>query len=333
MINFKTFIEQVARLTTVDQLESALKQYEQAGEIMNTEYKNLTYDARKMFAKHTEEVNRLTLSLIHNGYREHQVFKDFYYDWPKDSFTSLKKAGRSLDKLKKERDPVFKQVIQAASVVLEQWTKIADRLKVLKGKIVKANQKRAQQKAVAQTAMNRKMTDSSSLVKALEANINEYKKGAKTRAQTFIDDKISDLKANGWDLNKVAPLPKPTGGREAYTKAQQKRQIYNMITKSKSYTTGRGEPDIRVLNQTMVRKYVDDAVKMAEDNYRAFIQKMITKIGKPVVSAKVTGNLWTSTKLTVETIDGETQVWNTKMIINFSKYQKMFNQFPTKKVK
>ena len=60
---------------------------------------------------------------------------------------------------------------------------------------------------------------------------------------------------------------------------------------------------------------------------------MITKIGKPVTNAKMAGNIWTNAVLTVTTNDGEEQVWNTKMILNFSKYQKMFNQFPSRRKK
>jgi hypothetical protein len=73
--------------------------------------------------------------------------------------------------------------------------------------------------------------------------------------------------------------------------------------------------------------------KGAEDAYRDFMEKMIQKIGKPVVDAKMTGNIWTNAVLTVTTDDNEEQVWHTQMILNFSKYQKMFNQFPSRRKK
>lgn len=47
----------------------------------------------------------------------------------------------------------------------------------------------------------------------------------------------------------------------------------------------------------------------------------------------MSGNIWTGTTLMVTTNDGEEQIWNTQMIINFSKYQKMFNQFPSRRKK
>jgi hypothetical protein len=94
-----------------------------------------------------------------------------------------------------------------------------------------------------------------------------------------------------------------------------------------------GQPDIREPNPQGIARYVEMSVQGAEASYRDFMHKMITKIGKPVVNAKMTGNIWTSAVLTVNTNDGEEQVWNTKMILNFSKYQKMFNQFPSRRKK
>jgi hypothetical protein len=83
----------------------------------------------------------------------------------------------------------------------------------------------------------------------------------------------------------------------------------------------------------MINRYIELNVKGAEEAYRNFMAKMIQKIGRPVVDAKMTGNIWTNAVLHVTTNDGEKQTWNTQMILNISKYQKMFNQFPTRKVK
>jgi len=83
----------------------------------------------------------------------------------------------------------------------------------------------------------------------------------------------------------------------------------------------------------MIDRYIEMNKQGAEDAYRNFMEKMIQKIGKPVVDAKMTGNIWTNAVLTVNTDDGEEQVWHTQMILNFSKYQKMFNQFPSRRKK
>jgi hypothetical protein len=138
------------------------------------------------------------------------------------------------------------------------------------------------------------------------------------------------LKSAGWDLEKVAPRVK-NGSSEDYKMAEAKRALYTAITKEKSSNRKPSEPDIREPNQAMINHYIKQNVQAAEDDYRAFMQKMIDKIGKPVVKAKMTGSIWTNALITVETNDGEEQAWNTQMIINFSKYQKMFNQFPSRR--
>ena len=93
------------------------------------------------------------------------------------------------------------------------------------------------------------------------------------------------------------------------------------------------EPSVVEPDRPAIERYVQMNVTGAEEAYRNFMAKMIEKIGKPVVDAKMTGNIWTNATLHVTTNDGEEQVWNTKMILNFSKYQVMFNQFPSRRKK
>lgn len=51
-----------------------------------------------------------------------------------------------------------------------------------------------------------------------------------------------------------------------------------------------------------------------------------------MIEADMTGNPWHGSTLHVTCVDGEKQSWNTQMIINQSKYQKLFNQFPSRGV-
>ena len=162
--------------------------------------------------------------------------------------------------------------------------------------------------------------------------MQEYKDMAEKRAREFINDKLEALKKVGWDINKVAPRPNSNYGYGSdYKTASAKRSLYTSITISKSQRIG--APDIVEPNRPAIERYVKMNVQSAEDAYRGFMAKMIQKIGKPVVDAKMTGNIWTNAVLTVTTNDGEQQVWNTNMIINFSKYQTMFNQFPSRRKK
>lgn len=325
MKTFKSYITE-ARMTTVGEIAAAIAKHKKAGEILNPEYQDLSSQARRVFGGDTHHVQGLMLKHFHAGDKTPEL-NDVYYSWPSDSFASLNKAAKLLAKIK---DPKYKDVITAGNEVIKNWQPIAADLKDLKSKVVKVTQKRAEAKQAATTAMGKKFADSSSLIKILESHLQEYKDMAEKRAREFVKDRLDFLKKHDWDLDKAVPRTKSYND---YKATEQKRQVYSALTKPKNNTRGRGEPDIREPDQTKIDHYVKMNVQGAEDAYRSFMQKMIEKIGKPVTSAKMTGNIWTNAILTVTTNDGEEQVWNTKMILNFSKYQKMFNQFPSRRKK
>ena len=328
MKSFKKYIAE-SRMTSHGEIAAAIAGYKKAGEILNPAYQDLGSQARRIFGNDCNHVRELILSHIHAGDRTPEL-NDLYYDWPHDSFVSLGKAAKSLAKVK---DPKFKNVVSAATEVINKWKPIAADLKDLKGKVVKATQKRAEAKAAAEKVMSGKKASSAALIKILESHMNEYIEAARKRAKEFIDGRLEVLKNNDWDLNKVAPAPHSRMSTTEYKSAQAKRDIYRTITKSKESSTRMGQPDIREPSQVMIDRYIEMNAKGAEDAYRSFMEKMIQKIGKPVIHAKMAGNIWTNATLTVTTDDGEEQVWSTQMILNFSKYQKMFNQFPSRRKK
>lgn len=325
MKKFSSFISE-ARMTTVGEITAAIAKHKKAGEILNPEYQDLGGQARRVFAGDTRHVQELVLKHFREGDKTPEL-NDFYYSWPSDSFASLNKSAKLLAKIK---GPQYKDVITAGNQVVKTWAPIAADLKELKGKVVKVTQKRAEAKAVAATEMGKKFSDSSSLIKIFESHLQEYKDMAETRAKQFVQDRLDFLKKHDWDLDKAVPRTKSYND---YKTTEQKRSLLSSLTKSKHASRRVGEPDIREPDQAKIDHYVKLNVQGAEDAYRSFMQKMIEKIGKPVVDAKMTGNIWTNATLTVTTDDGDQQVWNTKMILNFSKYQKMFNQFPSRRKK
>jgi DNA modification methylase len=230
--------------------------------------------------------------------------------------------------LRKASKGQYKDVIDAAVRLYNRWNPVAEDLKDLKTKVVKVTQKRAEAKEVASKAMGKKFADSSSLIKIFESHLQEYKDMAEKRAKEFVNNRLEFLKKHDWDLDKAVPRTK---NYNDYKEVENKRQILSALTKSKSSMRRYGEPDIREPDHTKIDHYIQMNVRGAEDAYRSFMQKMIEKIGKPVIDAKMTGNIWTNAILTVTTNDGEQQVWSTKMILNFSKYQKMFTQFPSRR--
>ncbi len=328
MKSFRTYVTE-ARMTTVGEITDAIANHKKTGEILNPDYQTLVSQTRRVFKSDTIPVRDLILKHMHAGNRTPEL-EDLYYSWPDDSFVSLNKAGKLITKIK---DSKLKDVVTASNEVVKKWSPIADDLKTLKGKIVKVTQKRAEAKQAAQKVMSRKKVSSEPLIKILESHLEEYKSMARNRATEFINSKLDILKKADWHLNKVAPPPNTAqyGYGDEYKAASAKRSLYTSITTSKPRHIG--EPDIVEPNRVAIKRYIDNAVNMAEISYRGFMEKMIEKIGKPVVDADMTGRIWDNALLTVTTDDGEKQVWHTQMIINFSKYQRMFNQFPARRKK
>lgn len=329
MKSFKKYIIE-SRMTTIGEITAAIAKHKKAGEILNPEYQDLSYQARRIFGGDTNHARDLMLKHMHAGDRSREL-SDVYYAWPHDSFASLNKAAKLLAKLK---DPKFKDVVAAGNQLVKSWAPIVDDLKDLKTKVVKVTQKRAEAKQAAEKVMSGKKASSAPLIKIFESHMNEYIATAEKRAKDFVDDRLAVLKKHGNDLDKVAPYPNSrTMGASEYRTAQAKRDLYRSITKPTKSMLSPGEPDIREPDQDKINRYIEMNKKGAEDAYRDFMEKMIQKIGKPVVDAKMTGNIWTNAILTVTTEDNEEQVWHTQMILNFSKYQKMFNQFPSRRKK
>jgi hypothetical protein len=258
---------------------------------------------------------------------------DLYYT-SFDSFQSHGKIEKLVNKLEKKNKPEYKAMLKDVHQYLKDWKQVGIDLKDLKGKIVKVSQKRAKAKAAAEKVMSGKKASSAPLIKIFESHMNEYIAMAEKRAKEFVDDRLAVLKKHDWNLDKVAPRPNSrTMGSSEYKSAQAKRDLYSSITKSVHSMRRQGEPDLREPNKAMIDRYIEMNKRGAEDAYKNFMEKMIHKIGKPVTDAKMTGNIWTNATLTVTTEDGEEQVWHTQMILNFSKYNRQFNQFPSRRKK
>lgn len=332
MLKFKQYIlEQRVKYTDAAHLLASIKQYMKAGEILNPEYNEMKQQAsdlyHKSFRAHEQKFQDTS------GRIQDEDFWELRFALAGWNLSDVAKAEKMLAKVEKKKLPGIEQELKIAKQFVSEWKPVLEGIKALKDKVVKVSTKRAQAKATAATAMEKKFRDSSTLIKLLESHLDEYKEMARKRAEEFVKDKMDELKKHGWDLNLAAPVPKMRDGQEAYQIAAQKQSIMSMLTSPTKPVIIPGEPRIRKPNPAAAAKYISDAVKESEASYRAFMQKMIEKIGKPVVKAKMTGNIWTDATINVTTDDGETQVWSTRMILNFSKYQRMFNQFPSRRKK
>lgn len=326
MKSFKNYIAE-SRMTTRDEIVKAVAAYKKAGEILNPAYKDLVDQAKRIMRSGKPDL----LSLVPNWRDDrNQDLMDLYYT-SFDSFASHKKIEKLIAKVEKANNPNYKKAVAATKQFLKDWKGIGEDLAHLKGKAVKVTQKRAEAKTEAGKALAKKFADSSSLIKIFESHLEEYKKRAEDEAKAFVGKLLDNLKKHDWDLDRLAPYPRAMNSD--YKMMKNKRDTYQMVTKATKSSYGRGEPYIVQADQAKINHYVEMNVKGAEEAYRSFMAKMIQKIGKPVIDAKMTGNIWTNALLHVTTDDGEQQVWKTQMILNFSKYNKMFNQFPSRRVK
>ena len=328
MKTFKTFVGS-ARMKTREDVLAFVAHHISQGEILNPAYVDLNTQAKRVFQMDSAVGVNIILGIT-RGARED--LEELYYDWPTDSMTALGKFEKTLAKTEASSKKPHPSVFANAHQLLSDWKSIAADIKTLKSRVVKVTQKRAEEKAVVAKEMGKRFTDSSTLIDLFESHLGEYKARARQTAKEYMDTRIKVLSDAAWDLNKVAPNPARIRlSREDYKTAAAKRAYYTTITSSKKTNQGRNEPDIRELRPAMVDLYLNGVEREAEAAYRGFMAKMILKIGSPVVQASMTGNIWNDAKITVKTVSGEEQVWHTKMIINFSKYGKFFNQFPTRR--
>ena len=205
-----------------------------------------------------------------------------------------------------------------------KYKNLHEQMKLLKEKVVTTTQKRTEKKEVETQVKMKKFTDASSLVEVLMEHLEEFKAHAGEKAGKNYDHLMSRLEEHEWDIDKAAPRPSSMDRRDRYRYAQAYRQTLMSLTD--------GTGNIRSPSAAKKGAYVDSAITAAHEDYMVWVHKMIDKIGKPVVSATMSGNPWVNSTLKVETNDGESQAWSTKMIINYSKYDLAFNQFPTRRL-
>jgi hypothetical protein len=118
------------------------------------------------------------------------------------------------------------------------------------------------------------------------------------------------------------PMPKSNQSREAYLSQNARWQFAQRITKS-------GQRDQRGIEALLAETEMSAAMA-----YDAYCQKLDYKIGGEVASASASQvDVWNDSNLKITRPDGSVEVWNTKVITNYSVYGLAFNQFPTRQVK
>lgn len=156
---------------------------------------------------------------------------------------------------------------------------------------------------------------------------------AEKAARATIERVRKALEDNNWDLDKAAPKPTPNLSHALQRRLKTDRLIFNRLTNWVNDTYSVDLPLIVKMSHELELEYITEARQTAADQYDRFIIKLIGKIG-PATDAVLDGNhIWSISYLEVTKPDGSKELWKTHMITNTSKLGKIFNQWPSRKVK
>jgi hypothetical protein len=174
-------------------------------------------------------------------------------------------------------------------------------------------------------------------VNPIEAAVMPLKEAAVDRAEQeakkLIATVLKRLEEAGWDLDVVAPRPKGNFSREAYAKASALVSLYSSVTTYVHGSRRPSEPNLRKASPEAEAKFIKNAREDAAAAYDAFVAKLVSKIGDVTTASLVGSHVWGYSVLTVAKADGSVERWKTQQIVNVSKLGKLFNQWPSRKVK
>lgn len=304
-------------------LEKEIERHMAAGEIDPPTYATLKY--------HVDHAIESTANVI----REEHLYGsgDKFYKLGDDHLANLSHAiphaarevlfmQKKLAKVKLKTQPLYLDCV----AYFERYKGIAQRLLDLKEKIVSTKARRANKVAAAEQLRVQKFKEYATLVAVLQTHMAAYMDRAGELAGTMFDKWMTELENHGWDVDKAAPKPTKETDWKKYERAMERRSTFIAWTDAADK-----QGIIRKLSTKRRAEHVARARDAARGSYMAWIYKMIQKIGRPVAAAEMVGDPWFGSLLRVTTNDGALQVWHTKMIVNYSKYMRMFNQFPSRR--
>lgn len=170
---------------------------------------------------------------------------------------------------------------------------------------------------------------------AVEPLLSQAEDAAFMSATNIINKVMEDLESHGWDINACAPWPSSVGirlGHPDYVGMKSKHTLYHSLVQLVSSTYQPGRPEIVKRDPDRQKRFIDEARRNAAFQYEAFIIKLENKIGGHSDAILKGSHIWDYSILEVTTPEG-IEYWKTHTIINVSKLGKIFNQYPTRKVK
>jgi hypothetical protein len=246
-----------------------------------------------------------------------EEMKHIGYDTPNEA-RLIPAFERKIARLRKQDHAL---VIESRKLI-EELKPLADVVAFLKSIEVKATVKRAAEKVKKEEELRIKNSTD-----AVYLAVLPMKELAENRAEVEFRIMASQagvkISEAGGVLDTLAPIPKKANDY-AYNLAIQQRQFYLSICDD--------DGGILKLSEERIEKEVAKVRRDAAFEFEAYVAKLNAKIGAKVEKAVLEGSPWNGSYLTVY-IDGQdTQVWNTKVIVNVSKLGKLFNQWPTRQV-
>lgn len=143
------------------------------------------------------------------------------------------------------------------------------------------------------------------------------------------------LEEAGGDLQKAAPYPEYRDASYLFKTGE--RMLFQSLVEDDPVhrrTYGIKDSHFVLMSEKKIKRFMENVKRDANSQFDAFVRKLTKKVGDDITSAEIDGNyVWDGSILTVKRSDDSTERWRTTMIVNVSKYGKMFNQFPTRKLK
>ena len=159
---------------------------------------------------------------------------------------------------------------------------------------------------------------------------------AEKNAREFVASVAGQLAAHDGDVNAFAPYPDQ---HLPHIEKQFAIGYYSAVRdlvktdENREISYRHGQPHYCVMDAEKVEKMVEEMVDNAAASYRAYVIKLIGKIGD-VTSAHLFGTaVWNHSVLKVIKKDGSAERWQTQMIVNVSSLGTYFNQWPTRLLK
>lgn len=171
------------------------------------------------------------------------------------------------------------------------------------------------------------------IARAVEPRREQFVADALARVQRRITQVHEELAAAGWNLDAVAPRPHGGMGRARFLVADARREFCRCITEPVAAVLRPGQANYVRRSERGVQRLLEMTAADARVAFDAYVVKLSTKVGAVASASLDDRPLWDGSILTVVTADGETVRWLTRTITNVSVLGKLFNQWPTRRLK